>query len=91
MYIHLGRDTMIRMDEVIGIFDLDTSTIAKNTRDYLSRAEKAGDVVNVAVDLPKTFVVVKNPKRPTGQTVYLSQISSAKLLKRAGQMSRYEF
>ena len=91
MYLHLGHDTLVRMEDVIGIFDLDTSTIAKNTRNYLARAEKAGDVVSVTTDLPKTFIVVRDESRPSGQTVYLSQLSSATLLKRAGQMSKYEF
>ena len=91
MYLHLGHDTLVKMEDVIGIFDLDTSTIAKNTRSYLARAEKAGDVVSVTTDLPKTFIVVRDDDRPSGQTVYLSQLSSATLLKRASQMSRYEF
>ena len=91
MYLHIGNGKSLKKKDVIGIFDLDTSTIAKNTRSYLARAEKAGDVVSVTTDLPKTFIVVRDEKRPSGQTVYLSQLSSATLLKRASQMSRYEF
>ncbi len=91
MYLHLGHDALVRMEDVIGIFDLDTSTIAKNTRDYLARAEKAGDVISVTTDLPKSFIVVRDLSRATRQRVYLSQLSSATLLKRAEQMSRYEF
>ena len=44
MYLHLGQDTVIKMDEIIGIFDMETSTISKITRDYLAQAEKAGQV-----------------------------------------------
>ena len=47
MYLHLGQDTVIKMEEIIGIFDLETSTISKITRKYLADAEKAGRVVNV--------------------------------------------
>ena len=32
MYLHLGQDTVIKMEEIIGIFDLETSTISKITR-----------------------------------------------------------
>ena len=57
MYLHLGQDALVKTSDVIGIFDLDNTTVSKNTRDFLARAEKKGRVVNVAADLPKTFVV----------------------------------
>lgn len=81
MYIHLGQNTVIRMSDVVGIFDLDTSTISKHTRDFLARAEKEKRVVNVSYELPKSFVVVNDGKN---QKVYISQISSSTLLKRTG-------
>lgn len=80
MYLHLGQDIVIKTDEVLGIFDLDTSTIAKSTRDYLAMAEKQGRVVNVSMELPKSFVVCS--QKEDGVTVYISQISSGTLLKR---------
>ena len=42
MYLHLGQDTVVTLDEIIGIFDLDTTTVSKSTRNYLTNAEKAG-------------------------------------------------
>ncbi len=80
MYLHLGTDTMIRTKDILGIFDLDTSTISKWTRDTLRRAELEGRVVNVCTDLPKSFVVM-NGKKPT---IYISQISASTLKKRSG-------
>lgn len=87
MYIHLGQDTVVRKEDVVGIFDLDTATISKHTRDYLARAEKAGDVINITLELPKSFIVCRDGERESGRVVYLSQISSATLLKRAGFLS----
>lgn len=81
MYLHLGQDTVIKTKDIIGIFDLDTATISKHTRDYLAKAEKLGKVVNVSYELPKSFIVCKNIKK-TKTTVYISQISSSTLLKR---------
>lgn len=79
MYLHLGQDIVIKNEEVLGIFDLDTATISKSTRDYLTAAEKQGRVINVSTELPKSFVVCAID----GQvTVYISQISSGTLLKR---------
>ena len=59
MYLHLGEKTVIRTDNIIGIFDLDNSTVSKNTRDFLADATKQGRVINVSYELPKSFVVCK--------------------------------
>ena len=71
MYLHLGQDCIIRTKEILGIFDLDSATLSKHTRDYLTRAEKEGRVVNVTTELPKSFIVT------TGQNakVYISPVS----------------
>ncbi len=82
MYLHLGMDKVITFDEIIGIFDLDTSTVSKRTRDYLARAEKAGIVENVCYDIPKSFIVCRD--KNGNEKVYISQISSTTLLKRTG-------
>ena len=80
MYLHLGMDKVITFDEIIGIFDLDTTTVSKNTRNYLAKAESAGIVENVCYDLPKSFIVCHNKQGE--DTVYIAQISSSTLLKR---------
>lgn len=85
MYLHLGQDVVIRMDEVVGIFDLDNATISKASRDFLAASTKRGEVVNVSMELPKSFVVCKN-KNSQPARVYISQISSATLRKRTGYM-----
>ena len=80
MYLHLGEDKVVSMDEIVGIFDLDTSTVSKATRDYLAKAEKDGCVTNVCTDLPKSFIVCIGRDGTTH--VDISQISSSTLLKR---------
>lgn len=82
MYIHLGQETVVRSDEVIGIFDLENTTISKSTRDFLRYAEKRKEVINVSYELPKSFILCSNGKR--NKKVYISQISSTTLLKRSG-------
>lgn len=81
MYLHLGQGTVVKKEDVIGIFDMDTSTIRKSTRNYLSVAEKKGEVVAITNELPKSFVVCAKPKSHK-KTIYISQISSLTLLKR---------
>ena len=80
MYLHLGQDTVVKLSEVVAIFDLENASIAKATKRYLALAQKQGLVVNVSTELPKSFVVCVDGKGRT--TVYISQISSATLKKR---------
>ncbi len=81
MYLHLGQETVVRTDDIIGIFDLENTSISKITKEFLAKAEQAGRVVNVSYELPKSFVIC-TCKRKTA--VYITQISSATLRKRAG-------
>ncbi|MBQ5565478.1 MAG: DUF370 domain-containing protein [Clostridia bacterium] len=84
MYLHLGADVVILKRDIVGIFDLDTTTISKHTKNYLALAEKNGKVVNVSYELPKSFVVICE----NGITkVYISQLSSQTLLKRFDSVS----
>ena len=48
MYLHLGSDVVILKKSIIGIFDLDTTTISKHTKNYLAKAEKEGRVIAVS-------------------------------------------
>ena len=81
MYLHLGQSTVITTKELIGIFDMDNTTVMKSTRDYLSKSEKDGHVVNVSYELPKSFIVCSDGHN--SKKVYISQISPSTLLKRA--------
>lgn len=80
MYLHLGQNTVVRGDSVIGIFDMDNTSVAKTTRAYLAYAQRNGRIVDISGELPKSFVVCREEG---GVKVYLSQISPATLKKRA--------
>ena len=80
MYLHLGKGTVVNTAEIVAIFDLDITSQSHLTRKYLSMAEKSGQVVNASEDIPKSFVVCERDGR---RTLYLSQMSSATLYKRA--------
>jgi hypothetical protein len=70
MYLHLGQESIVRTRDILGIFDLDTASLSRHTRDYLAAAEKAGRVVTVTGELPKSFIVT------TGESpaVYISNL-----------------
>ena len=84
-FIHLGKGTLVRDDEILGIFDLDITSQSHLTRKFLSLADKSGKVINAAEDLPKAFVLCEQ----RGEIrVYLSQMASATLLKRAEERTQ---
>lgn len=80
MYIHLGNETVVKDNEIIGIFDMETTTVSKNTRLFLEKAEKQKKVINVSYELPKSFIVTNDKNK---SRVYISQISPQTLQKRS--------
>lgn len=80
MYLHLGQSTVIKTNTIIGIFDLDNTTVMKSTREYLNKAQKDGDVINVSDELPKSFTVTEDKKY--GRKVYIAQPAVSTLIKR---------
>ena len=85
MYLYLGQDYIVHTGDIVGIFDLDTSSLSKKTKEYLARAEKEKRVINTSYELPKSFVIVQNGGR---HSVYVSQLSAATLKGRAGAVRR---
>lgn len=79
MYLHLGQDSVVCLNDIIGIFDLDAASLSAHTRSYLTSAQRLGCIVEVSQDLPKSFIVTMNPQKH----VYISPISTATLLKRS--------
>lgn len=93
MFLHIGRDRIVRTDDIIGIFDIETTSTSKISREYLAPGPKK-EIISVTQELPKSFIVcapggksrLKNGRNAqnTGHPVkiYISQISSGTLLKR---------
>ena len=78
MYIHLGRDYVLNDRDVIGIFNLETTTISPRGREFLNYAQKTGAVVSLSEELPQCYVLADAPV----DTVYLSELSSTVMKKR---------
>ena len=80
-YLHIRMHVMVDPRRVIGIFDLDNTSTSKLTRRFLDGAEKEGVVQSACEDIPRSFVVCDHPYHR--QIIYLSQLNSQTLLKRA--------
>jgi len=72
MYLHAGNNKDIRKRDIIGIFDLDTSTVSTITRKFLNEADKTGIVETVKEEIPKSFIL-------TNEKIYITQLSPAAL------------
>ena len=56
MYLSIGNDFSVRESSVIGIFDMDNTSVSKRTREFLAKAQSEGAVVPCD-DLPKSYIV----------------------------------
>lgn len=86
MYLHIGNRQSVKKKNIIGIFDLDTSTVTKTGKEFINRLEKAGAVEYADDDLPRSFVLISEGKKCR---VKLSRISTKGLVARADE-SIYE-
>lgn len=83
MYLFIGGDVSVLEDSVIGVFDMDNTTVSKGTRNLLSRAQKEQKIINVTYDLPKSFCITESKGT---ERIYISQISPATIRKRTGEI-----
>ncbi len=81
MYLHIGNGINIRTSSIVGIFDMDRTTISQITRKYLSDAQKKGAVSAASDELPKSFVLYRDPADGLYK-IYFSQLSTASLMGR---------
>ena len=73
MFVNLGNNTVLRKKNIIGIFDMDTATVAQISREFLRRSEKENNTILTGYEIPKAFVVCDDKK------TYLSQLSTGTL------------
>lgn len=80
MYLNIGTEVLIKDKDILGIFDLDNTTVKKATTDYINTAEKNGECITVSFEeLPKSFIVTtENDKRK----IYISPLNTSTLFKR---------
>lgn len=75
MYIHIGGNITLPADKIIGIFDIEKTSVNKEVNSYLQKLGKQGRIYYVSYDMPKSFVV-------TEKYVYITNVSVFTLKKR---------
>ena len=80
MFLHIGEGKVISKKDIIGIFDLETTSISKKTREFLRINEKKGNLEYISAEIPKTYIITDSKLK---KKVLVTQISSQTLQKRA--------
>ena len=80
MYLHIGNKKSVRVDSIIGIFDLDTATVSSISKNFINRKQRDGLVEYDDNDLPRSFVLYEDSGI---SKIKLSRISSVGLKLRA--------
>ncbi|MGB4090665.1 MAG: extracellular matrix/biofilm biosynthesis regulator RemA family protein [Ruminococcus flavefaciens] len=82
MYLHIGNNYSVDVRDIVGIFDIENTTVEKCTKLLLERAEKEKKCIYTTYEMPKSFIVTMNDGR---ERVYISQLSAATLRKRLAE------
>ena len=78
MYLSIGNDFAVRDKHIIGIFDMDNTTVTARGREFLEKAEKEGQIVPFD-DLPKTYILAMEYGIPK---IYQTNLTAQTLEKR---------
>lgn len=90
MFLHLGKNVIINLEDVIAIIDLSSVAGSSDTGDFIRTAREEGFVITITGEKPKSMIITekaggRNNKKGTGNSsVYFSPISSSTLSRRAG-------
>ena len=76
MYVDIDTDSLVNGDDVVGIFDLDNTTVNKFTNEFLNKMQEEGKIEYLVSDIPKSFILMKDG------TVFVVELSSQILKKR---------
>lgn len=75
IYLHIGNNYSVDVREIIGIFDMDNTTVTSCTKTLLDKAQKEKRLFLATYELPKTYIITK-------KRVYISQLAASTLKKR---------
>ena len=59
MYLHLGQDYIVPLQNVVAVFDMDTATVSGRTQRLLSRLQDEGRIIELYDDLPRAAVLTQ--------------------------------
>lgn len=79
MFLHLGDNEVVPYKDVIGIFNLESTSYSSDTTQFIRMAKEDGFVEKISGEEGKSFVIAEIDKK---SKIYISPISSTTLSKR---------
>lgn len=79
IYLHIGNNYSVDTRDIVGIFDIENTTVEKCTKILLDRAEKEKKCVYTTYEMPKSFIITVRNGR---ERLYISQLAASTLRKR---------
>ncbi|NLC88369.1 MAG: DUF370 domain-containing protein [Clostridiaceae bacterium] len=79
MYVHIGKDTVILLKEIIIILNLEKSLKNNNIEDILKNLNIEKNIINISENNNKSLIIIKRKEKLIG---YITNISSITLEKR---------
>lgn len=80
MFLHLGENVSVHLNEIIGIFNMEHAGSSSDNLLFLKTAGDEEFIVRISDDLPKSFIVAEKDHK---SVIYLSPISTQTLIRRA--------
>lgn len=90
MFLHLGKNFVIPLKDVIAIIDAETAFKSSDTKEFFNIAKEEGFIYDIVKDDIKSYIITervekdkKNSTKIRKSIIYSSNISSDTLYKRA--------
>lgn len=87
MYLHIGLNYLIKTKYIVGIFDIENTSVSPATRAMFRSEEEKKRVVSVTTELPKSYIIYCEKGKIT---LFLTQFSVSTLKKRFTQNGETE-
>ncbi|WP_352418583.1 extracellular matrix regulator RemB [Proteiniborus sp.] len=91
MFLHIGKDLVIPLKELIAIIDAESALKLEDTKNFLKVAGEEGFIYDISEGKIKSYIITEkvdkdkdNFSEVRKSVIYGSNISSTTLLKRAG-------
>ncbi|HZK34140.1 MAG TPA: extracellular matrix/biofilm biosynthesis regulator RemA family protein [Bacillota bacterium] len=86
MILHIGKDIVVPLDDIVAILDIKAIEQSKTNKEFFETARKEGFVESISEDFPKSFVLTDTGEETI---IYISPISTSTLLKRTNYIEGF--
>ena len=82
MYVHIGKDTVIKSENIIAILDVESIEKKKKLENILQNLKISDNIIDVSDKNKKSLIILEKNNKIMG---YVTNISSSTLAKRASK------